>query len=339
MKRGTIPIYREAGKTYHADSCDTLVEAAESGDLTLQALGRGTYPGRSIPGRVLKGLRSVGYWDAPHEQKWGLPWHRNEGIEITLLETGATPFFLGGKLLTLQPGDLTITRPWQPHRVGNPNIGPGRLNWVILDVGVRQPHQEWTWPSWLVITRKDLQSLTTFLRENEQPVWQSTHAIQHCFRQIARTVKDDRNDSGASHLSVYINELLLHLLDMFREHRVPLSKSLTSARRTTELFFDGLKGSVSDPWTLESMAECCGLGVTRFVHYCRQITNQTPMQHLNQLRIEAAAETLLLSPEKSVTTISHECGFSSSQYFATVFRKAFGCSPREYRRPCRTQPR
>lgn len=331
MSTSTMPIYREAGKTYHADSCDPLVRAAEDGELVLEALGRGSYPGRSIPGRLLKGLRSVGYWDAPHEQTWGLPWHRNEGIEITLLETGSTPFLLGNKQLSLHPGDLTITRPWQPHRVGNPNIGPGKLNWVILDVGVRQPHQEWEWPSWLIITRKDLQELTTCLRENEQPVWESSPEIQRCFRQVGRTVKNDREGSGASHLSVYINELLLHLLEMFREHRVPLSKSLTTARRTTELFFEGLKGSISDPWTLESMADCCGLGVTRFVHYCRQITNQTPMQHLNQLRVEAAAETLLRAPDKSVTAIGLECGFSSSQYFATVFKKAFHCTPREYR--------
>lgn len=31
--------------------------------------------------------------------------------------------------------------------------------------------------------------------------------------------------------------------------------------------------------------------------------------------------------ERSVTQVALECGFSSSQYFATCFRKQFGVSP------------
>ena len=332
MKKEPIPIYSEEGRTYHADACTPLMEAEENGKLTLEALGRGNYPGRPIPSTLLKKLRSVGYWDAPHDQTWGLPWHRNEGIEITLLETGSTPFLLGNGKHMLHPGDLTITRPWQSHRVGNPNIGAGRLHWVILDVGVRHPHQPWVWPDWLVFTKKDLQELTIFLRENENPVWKSSSEVQHCFHQIGRTVKNDINGSGASRLAIYINELLLHLLDMFREQHVPLAKSLTSARRTTELFLKGLAGSSSEPWTLESMAKCCGLGITSFVHYCWQTTNHTPMQHLNHLRIEEARRMLIKTPKKSVTEIGFECGFSSSQYFATVFKKALNCTPRQYRK-------
>ncbi len=28
-------------------------------------------------------VRTVGYWNAKHDQGWGLDWHRNEGIELT----------------------------------------------------------------------------------------------------------------------------------------------------------------------------------------------------------------------------------------------------------------
>ncbi|MEI9960533.1 MAG: hypothetical protein WDM76_05170 [Limisphaerales bacterium] len=35
----------------------------------------------------------------------------------------------------LAPGHFTITRPWQLHKLGAPNIGPGRLHWLIVDVG------------------------------------------------------------------------------------------------------------------------------------------------------------------------------------------------------------
>lgn len=209
------------------------------------------------------------------------------------------------------------------------STGVGRLHWIIIDVGVRQPHQEWKWPEWLVILPEDLAELTAYLRENEQPAWNASAEIQDCFQQIGKTI---REGTSPSRLAVYANELLLHLLEHFREEDAPRVKSLTDARRSVELFLSSLAVSHADPWTLESMAESCGLGMTRFTHYCKRITNQTPQQHLNQLRLEAAATELKERPEKSVTDIAFDRGFSTSQYFSTAFRKAYGVTPREYRK-------
>lgn len=331
MSGQKTPIYIEKGKTFHADSCDPLTEASNKGELILVGYARGTYPGRPIPDGILPGLRSIGYWDAKHDQSWGLPWHRNEGIEVAWLETGSMSFLLDNNEYTLKPGDMTITRPWQPHKLGNPNVGVGRLHWIILDVGMRQPHQDWTWPSWLVLTVDDIRELTEFLRGNEKPVWQADKNIARCFKQIAETLTVGEIDKNASRLSVYINELFLHLLELFREQKVHVSPSLSSARRSTELFLSALRNNVAEPWTLDSMSEYCGLGVTRFTHYCKEITNLTPMQYLNQLRLEKAAELLLKNNDRPVTEIAFECGFSTSQYFATIFKHHYKCTPRQYR--------
>jgi AraC family L-rhamnose operon regulatory protein RhaS len=328
MDQQYAPIYKEDGKTYHADSCDSLIDAVENGELELDAIGRATYPGKRIPEQVLPGLQSAGYWDAKQEQSWGLPWHRNEGIELSFLETGIMPFFVDEKKHMLSPGSLSITRPWQPHRLGCPNIGVGRLHWIIIDVGVRQPHQEWKWPEWLVIMPDDLAELTACLRENEQPVWSASAEIQDCFRQIGAAIREKRSPSR---LAVYANELLLHLLDLFREKNVVRTTSLTDAQRSVELFLSSLEASYAEEWSLQSMARCCGLGVTRFVHYCCQITNLTPMQYLNHVRLSSAADMLRRNPEQRITEIAFDSGFSTSQYFATAFRKQYGCTPREYR--------
>ena len=109
------------------------------------------------------------------------------------------------------------------------------------------------------------------------------------------------------------------------------TKSLTDAQRSVGLFLSSLEVSYADEWTLDAMAESCGLGITRFVHYCRQITNQTPQQYLNSLRLEAAAKRLKEKPEESITSIAFDCGFATSQYFATVFRRQYGCTPRQFR--------
>jgi AraC family L-rhamnose operon regulatory protein RhaS len=332
----SVPIFRDHGRTYHADSCVPVVDAVRRGELRLEARARGTYPGRPLPAGVLPGLRSIGYWDAARKQSWGLPWHRNEGIELTYLETGRTGFALVHRQFILQAGDLTITRPWQPHRVGTPVVGVGRLHFLILDVGVRQPHPAWSWPSWLVLAKEDLRDLTAYLRGNEQPVWKAGPEVQRCFRQLTGSLPEDDTPGGWSRIAVFINELFLHLLGMFRDRRVPIRKSLSSARRSTALFLNSLRGCLSEKWTLDGMAESCGLGTTRFVHYCRQVTNRTPLQYLNALRVEKACALLRGGADRSVTDIALDCGFTTSQYFATVFKRLCRCTPREYREGARS---
>lgn len=58
------------------------------------------------------------------------------------------------------------------------------------------------------------------------------------------------------------------------------------------------------------------------------------MQYLQQYRLIRARE-LLLQGQLSVTTIAVECGFYDGAHLDRVFRKAYGLSPRHYRRECR----
>ena len=211
---------------------------------------------------------------------------------------------------------------------------PGRVFWLIVDVGVRRPHQAWHWPPWLVMTEDDRRQLTRMLRENEQPVWQAPADLRRCFQRIGELLESDRALDELSLLTVYLNELFVLLLRMFRCGKMPLDESLTSPLRTLELFWEELRRdrpTLALEWTLPEMARRCDLGVTRFVQYSRQLTNQSPMQYLSYLRIEAAGRLLRERPERSITKVALECGFSSSQYFAKVFRRQMGCSPRAYR--------
>jgi AraC family L-rhamnose operon regulatory protein RhaS len=57
----------------------------------------------------------------------------------------------------------------------------------------------------------------------------------------------------------------------------------------------------------------------------------SPMQYLSHLRIEVAGKLLREHPQRNITEIALDCGFSSSQCFAKVFRRQMGCMPRDYR--------
>ena len=324
-------IYQDQDTVYHSDTCQPLVAAHEAGKLQMAAWGRYSYPGQRIGPEVLPQVSSIGYWDAHCQQEWGLDWHRNEGIELTYLETGTMPFSMNDKQHLLTPGQLTITRPWQPHCVGNPTVSAGKLHWIILDVDVRQPHQEWNWPLWVLLNQTDLDDLTKMMRQNEQPIWNADSDIKRCFQRIGQLLKDRNAASTESWIKLYINEILIHLLALLRGGNIPLNEHLLAGSRTVDLFIAYLSEHLAEPWTLESMALHCRLGQTRFVHYMKQITNMTPMQYLTYIRLEKAAKLLLDNPDLSVTAIGYDCGFSTIEYFATVFRKEYDCSPTTYR--------
>lgn len=332
--RPPIPIYRTHDESYAADSCQPLIDAAGRGEVKLQTLVHGHYPGRKLPQGELAHLKTVGYWDAQGPQSWGLPWHRNEGVEVTFLESGRAGFAVDDREYTLQPDALTVTRPWQSHRVGNPVVGPCKLHWVILDVGVRRPNQTWKWPEWVMLSATDRDELAAILRQTDRPVWKASGEIRHCFHAIGCAVESDRAGSNISALAIRINELLLLLLTLFRKQKPLLEEALTSTARTVELFLDDLKQHPEHlelEWTVPEMAHSCGLGVTQCVQVVKRLTNMTPLQYLNDCRLAFAAKLLLDRPSASISDIAQTCGFSTSQYFAAVFGRKYGCPPSEFR--------
>ena len=284
-----------------------------------------------MPDEVLPQVCTIGFWDAARDQTWGLGEHRNEGIEITYLDNGSLGFVVDGRSHPLSPGHLTITRPWQPHSVGNPNVAASRLYWLILDVGVRQPHQPWKWPSWLVLAPSDIKDLTALLRENEHPVWPGSPEMSRCFSDIGQLIESSHAGAlPASRLTLLVNEVFVCLLELLRAQNPRRKTSLMLGERSVSMFLDRLKNELHEPWTLELMAEKSGLARTRFAHHCRKLTNLSPMGYLQQQRVEKAKQ-LLADPKHSITDIALECGFASSAYFSSVFRQHAHCSPREYR--------
>jgi AraC family L-rhamnose operon regulatory protein RhaS len=323
-KRRTFRTEREL---FHADTCEPLKRAAASGGLRLEAISRGDYPGTRLPGNEMKELFMAGYWNAPNQQDWGLDWHCNEGIEIGYVSAGRLPFSVGSKSMTVGPGELTITRPWQRHRVGNPNVPGCHYSWIILDVGMRRPNQPWQWPKWLLFTKSGLDRLTDTLRQNEDPVWHGGRRIGDCFSRLDEIVARGVGETNLTHLKIVINELIVLLAEMLESSNPHLDASLSGSEQTVRLFLETLPRRLDEPWTLDSMAAACGIGRSQFATLCRKIVNLPPVSHLTHVRLESAAALLAAYPKMSVTEIAFRCGFQSSQYFARAFRAKFGYKP------------
>jgi transcriptional regulator GlxA family with amidase domain len=99
-----------------------------------------------------------------------------------------------------------------------------------------------------------------------------------------------------------------------------------------------LQTEYAETWGLQSMCKVAHMGRTHLSQLVKERTGDSPLTHLNRLRVAKARE-LLRHTERSVTEIAFGCGFHSSQYLARKFRQFTGKTPREYRFACLSRQR
>jgi len=81
---------------------------------------------------------------------------------------------------------------------------------------------------------------------------------------------------------------------------------------------------------LGEIADLVGMDKCSFCRLFKKETEPTFTQYLNRVRLEEARK-LLLSSHFYVFQVAHKVGFRSANYFGILFRKYYGCSPRDFR--------
>lgn len=87
----------------------------------------------------------------------------------------------------------------------------------------------------------------------------------------------------------------------------------------------------SEAIDIDQMADIAGLSRYHFSRRFRAHLSVSPRQYLEQQRLKDSCN-YLLEPKLSIQEISERCGFNDPNYYAKVFKKAFGLTPREFRK-------
>lgn len=83
--------------------------------------------------------------------------------------------------------------------------------------------------------------------------------------------------------------------------------------------------------TVQKLAQTANLSVSHFERKFKTEVGCSPLQYLQQVRIEKA-KVYLKQEEKRITDIAIQCGFSSASGFTYCFERYTGVKPSEYRR-------
>jgi transcriptional regulator GlxA family with amidase domain len=83
-------------------------------------------------------------------------------------------------------------------------------------------------------------------------------------------------------------------------------------------------------FTIDELADRVKIGRRSFERRFRQATNNTPVEYMQRVRIEAAKRSFEAS-RKNVTEVMLDVGYTDTKAFRDVFKKITGLTPIEYR--------
>ena len=88
--------------------------------------------------------------------------------------------------------------------------------------------------------------------------------------------------------------------------------------------------NVGDKISVEDLASKFAIGRRNFERRFKKATNNTPVEYIQRVKIEAAKKSLEAS-RKNVSEVMYDVGYSDTKAFRTVFKKITGMSPIDYR--------
>lgn len=301
-------------------------------------VGRAPNPGFPLKRDELPGITSMGMWATAYPQ----PVQADASKTFPIKELQISMYESGGIVLErsdgfheeLKPHTLIMALPREAYTSKGLR---GTGYWINLDVGAAGAERPWKWPAWVVLAAKDREELEWRLRHRAHPTMEAPREMRETFHRLGRAIRahEQGEPHGVSQMAVHLNLLLLHLLQALKSGQAERFGSLDarhaeSVRRCWERL-EAQPALLAGPLDPDELAKDCGVSPHTFRSVTRDILGETPARHLLSLRLARAARLLREQPERSMLDIALDCGFSTSQYFATCFGKRFKCTPRDWR--------
>lgn len=97
-----------------------------------------------------------------------------------------------------------------------------------------------------------------------------------------------------------------------------------------EIALNYIKDHYTEQISILQLCSVVNLSRGHFSKIFKNVTGKTPIEYINQVRIEHAKD-LLTSTTLHIKDLAQQIGFSDEFYFTRVFKQYEGCSPSEYR--------
>jgi AraC-like DNA-binding protein len=247
--------------------------------------------------------------------------HHVRSFEFVYIEKGKAGWETKEGLFETRAGEVFYTLPDEVHRGSLNIIEPCRFWWIILQIPAAQA--ESTEKRWLGLEETEASQLLEVLYalpRVSKPETPSLRSLQRIRAAI------ERNDPLVS------VEIRISVLDFLLSIKLPKPIAFIPAGLISSM--ERIKSEVSNrlEWNprLEELAAMAHVSPSYFHKVFQSYTGLTPKSYLDHVKITEATR-LLKETEHSITDITFMLGFSSTQHFATAFRRLMGQTPTNWR--------
>ena len=252
-----------------------------------------------------------------------LPHTHPQGVEITYVMKGDACWLLeDGTELFLSGGTLAAIQPEIPHQGQGNIISPCWLFWFVLDLETADCRLN------TPFSAPDIAELKRIFKDAGNCV---RRAPDHYEFQAERLLEQFANLEQPDFLQCAslrntLCRMIIDTAEVFRGSAGTERPDARIAGKAEKI----MRTRLGRDLNMTDIAEELGLSATGFIKRFKYETGLTPADFSQRIKIEEARRRLTVL-KSSITAVAFDLGFSSSQYFASVFKKYTGITPREYR--------
>ncbi len=278
--------------------------------------------------RLLPELYLLGWLKFRHAMANALWPSQHRGLfEIHYIVHGNLHWWVEGQDYPLGPGMLLVVRPDELHGAQNAVLESCEHYWMQIDL--RSPKNLHGLPP------KEAGAIAELLGTRPARCFSGGEPVRDTFEKLIEEYRHPDQFSKVSARSL-LHELLVQvcrarpLEDAAGQAADALEQGIWRAVRE-------IREHLEDPPSVASLAALLQISENTLRREFHRKTGLTPLEFVTSLRIERA-KAMLRETDLGITEISSRLGFSSSQYFATVFSKMTGLAPRDHRKEGEQEP-
>lgn len=278
---------------------------------------RTTYEG---PSCIIDELELVGW--TRFSQAGGLEIQQHPSYEICYIVQGQVTWMLGSTAYDINRGDLFITKPRQLHSGFNEMMHPCELRWLQVYI----PENNAALPG---LSLSETNQLRHDLQSIRYPCFPGTTAIK---RNLTRMLAEHQTPSPYAPLLVrsYLHQILILVIQAHTAYQRTQTNQSAALSPPIHRAAQWMKAHLSEAYQVEDLAQMVTLSVSQFHKQFLAETGLTPASYRTRQRL-LQAKQWLSEGDRPILEIALDLGFSTAQYFATVFKKYEGITPSEYR--------
>lgn len=107
---------------------------------------------------------------------------------------------------------------------------------------------------------------------------------------------------------------------------------ITTNMERTQTIFKYIMEHYREKVDLPTIAALVHMSDTAFCRYFKRETGKTFISYINDYRIDVACSLLREHPQRDVSEVAWQCGFTDIPYFNRLFKRLKGVNPKEWRR-------